>query len=130
MFPPAEPFLEVFSQCWHLLIFSSHVPPSVSFSSSGLCPSWDVANGAWTLAENNSNCNSGFVENSSTSRFPGGAEGKESAAIQETQVQSLDEKDPLEEGMATHSSILLWRIPWTEEPGWLQSMGSQRVGHD
>jgi len=39
-------------------------------------------------------------------------------------------KDPLEEGMATHSSILGWRIPWTEEPGGLQSMGSQRVGHD
>ena len=49
---------------------------------------------------------------------------------QETQVQSLGQEDPLEEGMATHSSILAWRIPWTEEPGELQSMGSQRVGHD
>ena len=49
---------------------------------------------------------------------------------QETQVQSLDEEDPLEESMATHSSILAWRIPWTEEPGGLQSMGSQRVRHD
>ena len=49
---------------------------------------------------------------------------------QETQVQSLDGKDPLEKGMATHSSILVWRIPWTEEPGGLQSMGSQRVRHD
>ena len=49
---------------------------------------------------------------------------------QETQVQSLDEDDPLEESMATHSSILAWRIPWTEEPGGLQSMGSLGVGHD
>ena len=51
-------------------------------------------------------------------------------AILETQVQSLGWEDPLEKGMATHSSILAWRIPWTEEPGRLQSMGSQRVGHD
>ena len=48
-------------------------------------------------------------------------------AMLETQVQSLDQEDPLEKGMATHSSILAWRIPWTEEPGGLQSMGSQRV---
>ena len=46
------------------------------------------------------------------------------------QVQSLGEEDPLEEGMATHSSILAWRTPWTEEPGGPQSMGSQRVRHD
>ena len=51
-------------------------------------------------------------------------------AMQETWVQSLGREDPLEEGMATHSSILAWRIPWTEEPGSLQSMGLQRVGHD
>ena len=49
---------------------------------------------------------------------------------EETQVQSLCQVDPLEEDMATHSSVLAWRIPWTEEPGRLQSMGSQRVGHD
>ena len=49
-------------------------------------------------------------------------------AIQKTQVQSLSGKDPLEEGIATHSSILAWRIPWTEEPGGLQSIVSQRVG--
>ena len=47
-------------------------------------------------------------------------------AMQETQVQSLDQEDPLEEEMATHSSILVWRIPWTEEPGGLQSMGFPR----
>ena len=51
-------------------------------------------------------------------------------ARQETQVQSLGWEDPLEKGMATHTSILAWRIPWTEEIGKLQSMGSQRVGHD
>ena len=49
---------------------------------------------------------------------------------QETQIRSLGQKDPLKEGMATHSSILAWRIPWTEEPGGLQSMGLQRVGHN
>ena len=50
--------------------------------------------------------------------------------MQETQVSSLGWEDPLERGMVTHSSILAWRIPWTEEPGQLQSMGLQRVGHD
>ena len=54
---------------------------------------------------------------------------KNPSAIQETQVQSLGGEDPSEESMATHSSILAWRIPCTEEPGGLQSMGSQRVGH-
>ena len=48
----------------------------------------------------------------------------------ETRVQSLGREDLLEKEMATHSSILAWKIPWTEEPGGLQSMGSQRVGHD
>ena len=51
-------------------------------------------------------------------------------AMQETWVQSLGWEDPLEKGMATHSSILAWRIPWTEEPGGLQLMGLQRVGHN
>ena len=65
--------------------------------------------------------------------FPGGLEVKNSPEMQELQkflqecrealVSSLDQEDPLEEGMATHSSILAWRIPWTEEPGGLQSMG-------
>ena len=49
---------------------------------------------------------------------------------QETQVQSLSQEDLLEEEMATHSNILAWRIPWSEEPGELQSMGSERVRHD
>ena len=51
-------------------------------------------------------------------------------AVQETRVQSLGQENPLEKVLATHSSILAWRIPWTEEPDGLQSMGSQRVGHD
>ena len=62
-----------------------------------------------------------------------GSEVKNPSAMQEPQemqVQSLGREDPLEEGMATHSSILTWRIPWTEEPDGLQSMGSEGVGHD
>ena len=51
-------------------------------------------------------------------------------AMQETWVQSLAWEDPLEKGMATHSSILAWEIPWKEEPGGLPSMGLQRVGHN
>ena len=54
---------------------------------------------------------------------------KNRPAMQETRVRSPSREDPLEEGMATHSSILAWEIPWTEEPGRLHSMGSQRVGH-
>ena len=50
--------------------------------------------------------------------------------MRETQVRSLGREDPWEKEMATHSSILAWRIPWIEEPGRLQSMGSQRVGHN
>ena len=55
---------------------------------------------------------------------------KNQPAMQETQVRSLGQEDPLEKGMATHSSILAWRIPWMQEPGGLQSIGLQRVGHD
>ena len=51
-------------------------------------------------------------------------------AVQETQVQCLGQEDPLEEEMSTHSSILAWKIPWTEEPDGLQSLGSQRVRHN
>ena len=61
--------------------------------------------------------------------FPGGSNVKNPPAMQETQVRSLGREDPLEKGMATHSSILAWRIPCTEEPGRLQSMRSQRVRH-
>ena len=58
--------------------------------------------------------------------FPGGLDSKESAC----NVEALGWEDPLEKGMVTHSSILAWKIPWTEEPGRLQFMGSQRVRHD
>ena len=62
--------------------------------------------------------------------FPGGSAGKNLRAMQETWVLSLGQEDSLQKGMATHSSILAWRIPWTEEPGGLQSTWSQRVGHN
>ena len=55
---------------------------------------------------------------------------KNPPAMREIQVQALVQEDPLEKGMATHSSILAWRIPWTKKLGELQSMGLQRVGHD
>ena len=60
--------------------------------------------------------------------FPVAQTVKNLSAMQETWVRSLGGEDPLEKGMATHSSALAWRIPWTEEPGRLQSVGSQRVG--
>ena len=62
--------------------------------------------------------------------LPGSSDGKDLPAVWETGVQSLGWEDPLENRMATHSSILAWGIQWTEEPGHLQSMGSQRFGHD
>ena len=55
---------------------------------------------------------------------------KHLSTVQKTRGQSLGREDPLEKEMATHSSTIAWKIPWTEEPGGLQSMGSQRVGHD
>ena len=55
---------------------------------------------------------------------------KNPLAMQETRAQPLSQEDALEEGMATHSSILAWRSPWTKEPGGLQSIGSRRVGHE
>ena len=61
---------------------------------------------------------------------PGGSDGKESACIEADLVQSLCWEDALEKEVATHSSILAWRIPWTEEPGGLQSMGLQKTGHN
>ena len=61
--------------------------------------------------------------------LPSGSVVKNLPAVQETQVQSLGQEDLLEEGTAAHSSVLVWRIPWTEEPGGLQSVGLQRVGY-
>ena len=64
-------------------------------------------------------------------KSPGGGHGKPlQYSSLETQVRSLGQEDPLEEKMPTHSSIFAWRIPWTEEPGRLQSIGLQRIGHD
>ena len=62
--------------------------------------------------------------------FPGISVVKSQAAMQKMRVQYLGWEDPLEKEMATRSTILAWEIPWTQEPGGLQSMGSQRVGHD
>ena len=62
--------------------------------------------------------------------FPGGSDSKESACNAGDPGSIPGQEDPWEKKMATHSSILAWRIPWTEEPGGLQSMGSQRVQHD
>ena len=62
--------------------------------------------------------------------FPSGSAVKNLPVMQETRVQSLGQEDPPEKGMATHSNVLAWRIPWTEEPGGLQSIALQRVGHD
>ena len=62
--------------------------------------------------------------------FPGSSAGKDLPAMQETWVQFPGREDPLEKGQATHSSLPAWRIPWTEKPGMLQSMGSQRVRHN
>ena len=64
--------------------------------------------------------------------FPGGSDGKESACSTRDlgSIPRLGQEAPLEKGMATHSSILAWKIPWMQKPGRLQSMGSQRVGHN
>ena len=62
--------------------------------------------------------------------FPGGSDSKNPPVVQETWVQSLGQEDPLEEEMETHSSVLAWEMPWPEEPGRLQSKGSQRTGHN
>ena len=71
-----------------------------------------------------------MATHSSILGFPDTSDGKESACNAGDQVQSLGQEDLLEKGMATPFRILAWRIPWTEEPDGLQSMGSQRVGHD
>ena len=71
-----------------------------------------------------------FLQVSTNVALPRWLSGKESAAILEIQVRSLGQEDHQEKGMATHSSILAWRILWTEEPGGLQSMGSERVRQD
>ena len=79
----------------------------------------------------NSECPLGSLGPYPTSKgFPGGSVLKSLPAMRESWVRPLGREDPLENEMGTHSSILAWRIPWTEEPGRLQSMGSQGVGHE
>ena len=70
------------------------------------------------------------IENEHICLIVGGSDGKASSTMWETRVQALGWEDPLEKEMAIHSSTIAKKIPWTEEPGRLQSMGSQRVGHD
>ena len=72
----------------------------------------------------------GFILTSYMSVFPGGLDGKESACNVEDLGQFLGGEDPLEKGMATHSRILVWRIPWIEDPGGLRSKRSQRIGYN
>ena len=74
--------------------------------------------------------NEGVVLVLAVLNFPGSSAVKNLPVKQETQVRSLDWEDPLEKEMAIHSNILAWKYSWTEEPGGLQCMGSQRVGHD
>ena len=74
-----------------------------------------------------------YTEGESLSLSDGGSAGENllpTQGTQETRVQSLGQEDPLEKGMATHSSVLAWKIPWREDPGRLQAMGSQGVRQD
>ena len=87
----------------------------------------------WTFSEPDCHAGEGgCCEQVPGEGFSGGTSGKESTCQyrRQTWVRSLGQEDPLEKGTATHSSVLAWRIPWTREPGGLQSMGLQRVGHD
>ena len=72
----------------------------------------------------------GFILVTLVMYYPGGSDSKESACSAGDSVQSLGQEYPLEKVLATHSSILAWKIPWTEEPGGLPSIGLHRVGHD
>ena len=101
---------------YHRMTTELWFPQPVSGMHDGFAPTW------------NGHCAS-FDLRGSTS-FPGGSGVKNPPAMQEMWVRSLGWEKPLEKEMATHSSILAWEIPWTEEPGRLQSVGSQRIGHD
>ena len=87
---------------------------------------WDASNQSSKRKTKNNN----IKKRKGPMGFRGGSMAENPPAKQETRVQSLGWKDPLEGDMATHSSILAWRIPWTEEPGGLWSMGSQRIRHN
>ena len=82
--------------------------------------------GVWILLPSPSHC----ILDYTLKIHPGGSAIKNPPAMQETRVRFIGQEDRLEKGMATHSSVLVWRIRWAEEPGGLQTTGSQRVGHD
>ena len=105
------------SNCWALRVPELWVPEGAAPGTQGL--DWKLRSGP-----------SSAVKWGAAVGFPDGSDCKESPEMQKTRVWSLGQEEPLEESMATHSSILAWRIPWTEEPGRLLSMGSQRVRHD
>ena len=118
--------------CCPLLLLPSIFPSIRVFSSElALCIRWPKY---WSFSFNISLSSypsdaTWFLWDKGSEGFPGGASGKETASQcrRGKRVQSLSRENPQEEGMAIHSSVLAWRIPWTEEPGGLQSMGSQRV---
>ena len=118
--------------CCPLLLLPSIFPSIRVFSSElALCIRWPKY---WSFSFNISLSSypsdaTWFLWDKGSEGFPGGASGKETACQcrRGKRVQSLSRENPQEEGMAIHSSVLAWRIPWTEEPGGLQSMGSQRV---
>ena len=111
------PTLEYHASLWSsLLRLTLDGPCVVSFSSAFDLSSWTLSVFCRELLE--------------VLGFPGGSVVKHLPAMQEMRVRSLGRDDTVEKEMATHSGNLAWRIPWTEEPGGLQSMGSQRVGHE
>ena len=93
-------------------------------------PSLVESKAAWRLWGNRWQSSEQHWQSLQARNFPVAHTVKNLLAMQETRVQSLGREDPLKKGMTTHSSILTWEIPWREEPGGLQAMGSQRVGHD
>ena len=109
MVAPEGTTLGVQSELHHCSAFSAHTGHGQHISTSFKMSILHTSNKCLVLKE-----------------FPRGSAVKNLPAKQESQVRSLGWEDPLEEGMATHSSIRAWRIPWTEEPGGLQSMGSQK----
>ena len=94
------------------------------------CISVDNASLHWAMSWNSNLLKRNSLTIQWLGGFPGGSAVKNPPAVEETRVLSLGQEDPLEKEMATRSSIPAWWIPWTEKPGGLQSMGSQRVGHD
>ena len=119
----ARPLSEAVPFCTVLpLANCDPLPLSAGRPEHGFCPG--------DRASNHHTHTSSIWSTVNTRGFPGGSVAKNPPAIQETGVLSLGQEDSLEKDMATHSSILAWEIPWTEEPGGLQSMGLQRVAHD